>query len=145
MATVNMNCVEFYNPNPKPALKASHAQLPKSVLNKHRLPLQPSRSPSAMSAWDVRDNDSPLIIEDDSDDESDDEAKAGVASSNLLASIEDQDASECGLATQDTASTTSSLFGPFTPRDSDYLSADCFSKDGQQRPSFVELDSTFPV
>ncbi|KAL5344276.1 hypothetical protein ACLOAV_010780 [Pseudogymnoascus australis] len=87
----------------------------------------------------------PLIIEDDSDDESDDEAKAGVASSDLLASIEDQDASECGLATQDTVSTISSLFGPSTPRDSDYLNADCFSKDGQQRPSFAELDSTFPV
>lgn len=41
----------------------------------------------------------PLIIEDESDDESDDEAEAGVALSDLLASIEDQDASECGLAT----------------------------------------------
>ena len=58
MATVNMNCVEFYNHNPKPALKASHAQLTKSVLNNHRLPLQPSRSPPAMSAGDVQDNDS---------------------------------------------------------------------------------------
>ena len=58
MATVNMNCVEFYNPNPKTALMASHTQLTKSVLNKHRLPLQPSRSPSAMSAGDVQDNDS---------------------------------------------------------------------------------------
>ncbi|OAF56970.1 hypothetical protein VC83_05784 [Pseudogymnoascus destructans] len=42
----------------------------------------------------------PLIIKDDSDDESDDEAEAGVASSDvqpqLLASIEDHDASECG-------------------------------------------------
>jgi hypothetical protein len=56
MATVNMNCVEFYNPNLKPVLKASHAQLTKSVLNKHRLPLQPSRSPSALSAGDVQDN-----------------------------------------------------------------------------------------
>ncbi|KFY78809.1 hypothetical protein V498_09049 [Pseudogymnoascus sp. VKM F-4517 (FW-2822)] len=208
MATVNMNCVEFYNPNPETALKASHAHLTKSVLNKHRLPLQPSRSPPAMSAGDVQDNDSlddslpsleellrppqnrdipqvshqnhkplhiskrqlidesrlltdattpnsvyvpgnnqkePLIIEDDSDDESDDEAKAGVASSDLLASIEDQDASECGLATQDTASTPSSLFGPSTPRDLEYLDAGCFSKDGQQRLSFAELDSTFPV
>lgn len=51
MATVNMNCVEFYNPNPKPALKAS-------VLNKHRLSLQPSRSPPATSAQNVQDNDS---------------------------------------------------------------------------------------
>ncbi|KFZ18033.1 hypothetical protein V502_04323, partial [Pseudogymnoascus sp. VKM F-4520 (FW-2644)] len=54
----------------------------------------------------------PLIIEDDSDDESDDEVEVGVASSDLLASIGDQDASENGLATQDTASTPSSLFGP---------------------------------
>ncbi|OBT60887.1 hypothetical protein VE03_09938 [Pseudogymnoascus sp. 23342-1-I1] len=179
MATVNMNCVEFYNPNPKPALKASHAQLTRFVLNKHQLPLQPSKSPSAMSARDVQDNDSfdkslplleellrpqvpqnhknvhiskrqlidesrlltdattpnsvyvlgnnqrePLIIEDDSDDESDDEA----------ASIEDQDASENGQAAiQDTASTPSSLFGPSTPRDSEYLNTGCFSKDGQQR------------
>ncbi|KFZ18448.1 hypothetical protein V502_04092, partial [Pseudogymnoascus sp. VKM F-4520 (FW-2644)] len=170
MATVNMNCVEFYNPNAKPALKASYAQLAKSGLNKHRLPLQPSRSPPAMSAGDVQDNDSlddslpsleelprplqnrdipqepdqnhkplhiskrqliaegrllidattpnsayvpgntqkePLIIEDNSDDESDDEADAGVASSDLLASIANQDASEYGLATQDTASTPS--------------------------------------
>ncbi|KFY32208.1 hypothetical protein V493_00413, partial [Pseudogymnoascus sp. VKM F-4281 (FW-2241)] len=38
----------------------------------------------------------PLIIEDDSDDESNDEVEAGVASSDLLAIIEDQDASECG-------------------------------------------------
>ncbi|KFY68573.1 hypothetical protein V496_00988 [Pseudogymnoascus sp. VKM F-4515 (FW-2607)] len=208
MATVNMNCVEFYNPNPKPALKAAHAQLTKSVLNKHQLPLQPSRSPPAMSAGDVQGNDSlddslpsleellrppqnrhiaqvphenhqplhiskrelmdegrlltnattpnpayvpgntqrePLIIEDDSDNESDDEAEIGVASSNLLASIEDQDASENGLATQDTASTPSSLFGPSTPRDSEYLNAGCFSKNGQQRLSFAELDSTFPA
>ncbi|ELR06270.1 hypothetical protein GMDG_02064 [Pseudogymnoascus destructans 20631-21] len=36
----------------------------------------------------------PLIIEYDSDDESDNEAETGVASRNLLASIEDQDASE---------------------------------------------------
>ncbi|KFY97716.1 hypothetical protein V500_01950, partial [Pseudogymnoascus sp. VKM F-4518 (FW-2643)] len=205
MAIVNMNCVEFYNPNPKPALKVSHDQLTKSVLNKHRLPLQPSRSPPAMSAGDVQDNDSlddsppsleellrppqnrdipqvprqnhkplhfskrqlidegrlltdattpnpayvpgntqkePLIIEDNSDDESDDEAEAGVASSDLLASIANQDASEYGLATQDTASTPSSLFGPSTPRESEYLYADCFSK---QRPSFAELDLTFPV
>ncbi|KFY96757.1 hypothetical protein V500_02307 [Pseudogymnoascus sp. VKM F-4518 (FW-2643)] len=203
MATVNMNCVEFYDPNPKPALKSSHTQLTRSVLNKHQLPLQPSRWPSAMSAGDVQDSDSlddslpsleellrppqnrdipqvpqnhknahiskrqlidegrlqtnptttnsayvpgntqrePLIIED----ESDDEAEDGVASSDLLASIGDQDASENGLATQDTASTPSSLFGPSTPRDSDYPSVDCFSKDGQQRPSFAELDSTFPV
>ncbi|ELR02503.1 hypothetical protein GMDG_01029 [Pseudogymnoascus destructans 20631-21] len=210
MATVNMNCVEFYDPNPKPALKASHAQLTKLVLNKHLPSLQPSISPpgDAESARNVQDSDSlhdslpslnelfqasrngdtpqmphqnhkplhilkcqlidesrlltdattptsiyvpgnnqkePLIIEDDSDDESDDEAEAGVASSDLLASIEDQDASECGLATQDTASTPSSLFGPFTPQDSEYPNADCFSKDGQQRPSFAELDSTFPV
>ncbi|OBT65102.1 hypothetical protein VE03_05281 [Pseudogymnoascus sp. 23342-1-I1] len=191
MATVNMNCVEFYNPNPKPALKASHAQLTRFVLNKHQLPLQPSKSPSAMSARDVQDNDSfdkslpsleellrpqvpqnhknvhiskrqlidesrlltdattpnsvyvpgnnqrePLIIEDDSDDESDDEA----------ASIEDQDASENGQAAiQDTASTPSSLFGPSTPRDSEYLNTGCFSKDGQQRQSFAELDPVFPV
>ena len=58
MATVNMNCVEFYDPNPKPALKSSHTQLTRSVLNKHQLPLQPSRWPSAMSAGDVLDNDS---------------------------------------------------------------------------------------
>ncbi|KFY98731.1 hypothetical protein V500_01563 [Pseudogymnoascus sp. VKM F-4518 (FW-2643)] len=51
----------------------------------------------------------------------------------------------CELATQDTASTTSSLFGPSTPRGSEYPNADCFSKDGQQHPSFAELDSTFPV
>lgn len=56
MATVNMNCVEFYYP--KPALKASHAQLTRSVLNKHRPPLQPSKSPPAASAWNVQDNDS---------------------------------------------------------------------------------------
>ncbi|KFY28425.1 hypothetical protein V493_02941 [Pseudogymnoascus sp. VKM F-4281 (FW-2241)] len=204
MATVNMNCVEFYNPNRKPALKASHAQLTKSVMNKHRLPLQPSRSPSALSAGDVQDKDllddslpsleellrppqnrdipqvphqthkplhipkrqlidegrlltdattpnsayvsgntqgEPFIIED----ESDDEAEIGVASSDLLASIEHQDASENGVATQDTATTPSSLFGPSTPRDSDYLRADCFSKDEKQRPSFAELDSTFSV
>ncbi|KFY02937.1 hypothetical protein V490_00356 [Pseudogymnoascus sp. VKM F-3557] len=204
MATVNMNCVEFYKPNP--ALKASHAQLTRPALN---IPsLQPSISPPVASAQNVQDNESiddflpslnalfqasrngdtprmphqnqkplhiskrqlidesrlltdatisnsvyvpgnnqkePLIIEDESDDESDDEAEAGVASSDLLASIEDQDASECGLATQDTASTTSSLFGPSTPQDSDYLGADCFSKDEQQRPSLAKLDSTFPV
>ncbi|KFZ00298.1 hypothetical protein V500_01101 [Pseudogymnoascus sp. VKM F-4518 (FW-2643)] len=218
MATVNMNCVEFYDPNPKPALKSLHSQLTTSVLNKHHLPLQPSISPpgDAGSAQNVQDNGSlddflpsldelfqasrngdiphvphqnyrpvhiskrklidksrlqtkptttnsayvpgntqrePLIIEDDSDDDSDDksddEAEAGVATSDLqpqlLASIEDQDANECGLATEDTASTTSSLFGPSTPRDSDYFPADCFSKDGKQRPSFAELDSTFPV
>ncbi|ELR10098.1 hypothetical protein GMDG_04498 [Pseudogymnoascus destructans 20631-21] len=208
MATVNMNCVEFYNPNPKPTFKASHAQPTKSVLNNHRLPLQPSRSPSAKLAGDVQDNDSlddslllleellrppqngdfprvphqnhkplhiskcqlidegrlltdattlnsayvpgntqrdPLIIEDDSDDESDDEAEVGFASSDLLASIRDQDVSETGLATQDTASTPSSLFGPSTPRDLEYLNADSFSRDGQQRLSFAELDSTFPV
>ncbi|KFX97016.1 hypothetical protein V490_03001 [Pseudogymnoascus sp. VKM F-3557] len=209
MATVNMNCVEFYNPNP--ALKASHSQLTRSVLNKHLPSLQPSISPppgDEESARNVQDSDSlddsvpsldelfqasrngdtpqmphqnqkpldiskcqlidesclltdattpnsvyvtgnnqkePLIIEDDSDNESDDEVEAGVASSDLLASIDNQDASECGLSTQDTASTTSSLFGPSTPRDSDCLSADCFSKDGQQRPPFAEPDSTFPV
>ncbi|ELR07361.1 hypothetical protein GMDG_08376 [Pseudogymnoascus destructans 20631-21] len=230
MATVNMNCIEFYNPNPKRTFKASQVQPTKSVLNNHRQPLQPNRSPSATLAGDVQDNHSlddslpsleellrplqngdiprvphqnhkplhiskrqlndeghlltgattpnsayvpgntqsrflssllyahttyqfhagePLIIEDDSDDESDDEAEAGAAWSDLqpqlLASIEDQDASECGLATQDTASTASSLFDPSTPRDSDYLSADGFSKDGQQLPSFAELDSKFPV
>ncbi|OBT47398.1 hypothetical protein VE00_02151 [Pseudogymnoascus sp. WSF 3629] len=59
----------------------------------------------------------PLIIEDDSDDESDDEAEFRVASSDLLASIDNQDASD----------------------------ADCFSKDGQQRLSFAEPDSTFYV
>ena len=58
MAIVNMNSVEFYDPNPKPALKSLHSQLTTSVLNKHRLPLQPSRSPSPMSAGDVQDNDS---------------------------------------------------------------------------------------
>ncbi|KFY42804.1 hypothetical protein V494_02234 [Pseudogymnoascus sp. VKM F-4513 (FW-928)] len=224
MATVNMNCVEFFNPNPKPTFKASHAQPTKSVLNNHRQPLQPNRSPSGTLAGDVQDNDSlddslpsleellrpqnrdipqvphqnhkpphiskrqlnnkghlltgattpnsayvpgntqsrflssllyahttyqfcagePLIIEDDSDDESDDEAEVGVASSDVLASIGDQDASENGLATQDT-STPSSLFGPSTPRDSEYLNAGCFSEDRQQRLSFAELDSTFPV
>jgi hypothetical protein len=58
MATVNMNCVEFYNPNL--ALKASHAQLTRLVLNKHRTPLQPSKSPSrdADLARNVQDNDS---------------------------------------------------------------------------------------
>ncbi|ELR02012.1 hypothetical protein GMDG_05176 [Pseudogymnoascus destructans 20631-21] len=205
MATVNMNCVEFYNPNPRPTFKTSHAQPTKSVLNNQRLPLQPNRSPSATLAGDVHDNSlddslpsleellrplqngdihqvphqnhkpiskrqlidegrlltdattpnsayvpgntqrEPVIIEDDSDEESDDEAEARVASSDLLASIGDQDTSENGLATQDTASTPSSLFGPSTPRDSDYLSAGCFSEDGQQRLSFAELDSTFPV
>ncbi|ELR10299.1 hypothetical protein GMDG_04683 [Pseudogymnoascus destructans 20631-21] len=178
MATVNMNCVEFYNPNPKPALKASHAQLTKSLLNKPRLPLQPSRSPSAMLAGDVQDNDSlddslpsleelghlltdattlnsayvpgntqrePLIIEDDSDDESNDEAEGRTASSDHLAIIKDQDASECDLTPQDAASTPSSLFGPSTPRDAAYLNVSCFSKDGQQCLSFAELDSTFPV
>jgi hypothetical protein len=50
-----------------------------------------------------------------------------------------------GLATQDAASTTSSLFGPSTPQDSDYLGADCFSKDEQQCLSLAKLDSTFPV
>ncbi|KFY98729.1 hypothetical protein V500_01561 [Pseudogymnoascus sp. VKM F-4518 (FW-2643)] len=212
MATVNMNYVEFYNPDP--ALKASHAQLTRSVLNEDLPSLQPSISPpgDAEPARNVQDSDSlddtlpsldelfqgfrngdipqvphqnhepvhiskrqlidesrlltdattpnsvyvpgnnqkqPLIIEDDSDDDSDDEAEAGAASSDLqprlLASIEDQDASECGLDTQDTASTPSSLFGPSTPPDSEYLNAGCFSKDGQQRPSFAELDSTFPV
>ncbi|KFY82529.1 hypothetical protein V498_08563 [Pseudogymnoascus sp. VKM F-4517 (FW-2822)] len=200
MATVNMNCVEFYKPNS--ALKASHAQLMRPALNKHLPSLQPSISPPAASAQNVQDNDSlddslpsldelfqaprnrntpqmphqnhmplyiskrqlidegrlltdatnpnsamcqailkPLIIED----KSDDEAEAEVASSDLLASIADQDANEYGLATQDTASTPSSLFGPSTRRDLDYLSADCFSKDGQQRLSFTELDSTYPV
>ncbi|ELR07747.1 hypothetical protein GMDG_08544 [Pseudogymnoascus destructans 20631-21] len=212
MATVNMNCVEFYDPNPKPALKASHAQLTRSVLNKHLLSLQPSISPpgDAEPAGNIQDSNSlddslpslnelfqaspngdtpqmphqnnkplhiskrqlidesrlltdattptsiyvpgnnqkePLIIEDDSDGESDDKAEAGAALSDLqpqlLASIEDQDAS--GLALQDTASTPSSLFGPSTPRDSEYLNAGCFSKDGQQCLSFAELDSTFPV
>jgi len=56
MATVNMNCVEFYNP--KPALKASHAQLMRSVLNKHRPPLQTSKSPPAASTRIVQENDS---------------------------------------------------------------------------------------
>ncbi|KFY03756.1 hypothetical protein V490_00093 [Pseudogymnoascus sp. VKM F-3557] len=87
----------------------------------------------------------PLIIEDDSDDKSDNEAEVGVASSDLLASIRDQDASDNGLASQDTALTLSSLFGPSTPRDSEYFNAGCFSRDGQQRLSFAELDSTFPV
>ncbi|OBT67996.1 hypothetical protein VE03_01528 [Pseudogymnoascus sp. 23342-1-I1] len=41
----------------------------------------------------------PLIIEDDSDNKSDDEAEVGVTSSDILASIGDQDASENGLAT----------------------------------------------
>lgn len=40
-----------------------------------------------------------LIIEDDNDDESDDEAEIGVALSDLLVSIKDLDASENGLAT----------------------------------------------
>jgi hypothetical protein len=53
--------------------------------------------------------------------------------------------SECDLATQDTASTMSSLFGPSTPRESKDPNADCFSKDGQQCLSVAELDSTFPV
>jgi hypothetical protein len=58
MATVNMNCVEFYYPNP--ALKASHAQLTRSVLNKHLPSLQPSISPpgDAESARNVQDSDS---------------------------------------------------------------------------------------
>ena len=58
MATVNMNCVEFYNPNP--ALKASHTQLTRSVLNKHLPSLQPSISPpgDAESARNVQDGDS---------------------------------------------------------------------------------------
>ena len=60
MATVNMNCVKFYDPNPKPALKASHAQLTRSVLNKHLPSLQPSISPprDAESAPNVQDSDS---------------------------------------------------------------------------------------
>ena len=58
MATVNMNCVEFYDPNSKPALKSLHSQLTTSVLNKHHLPLQPSISPpgDAGSAQNVQDN-----------------------------------------------------------------------------------------
>jgi hypothetical protein len=58
MATVNMNYVEFYNPNP--ALKASHAQLTKSVLNEDLPSLQPSISPprDAESARNVQDSDS---------------------------------------------------------------------------------------
>ena len=58
MATVNMNCVEFYSPNP--VLKASHAQLTRSVLNKHLPSLQPSISPpgDAESARNVQDSDS---------------------------------------------------------------------------------------
>jgi hypothetical protein len=57
MATVNMNCVEFYNPNP--ASKASHAQLTKLVSNKHRTPLQPSKFPlgNAELAPNVQDDD----------------------------------------------------------------------------------------
>lgn len=50
--------------------------------------------------------------------------------------------SECGLATQDTATTPSSLSSLSTPRDSEYPSADFSSKDGQQLPSLTELDST---
>jgi hypothetical protein len=58
MATVNMNCAEFYNPNP--ALKASQAQLTRSVLNKHLPSLQPRISPpeDAGSAQNVQDRDS---------------------------------------------------------------------------------------
>ncbi len=58
MAIVKMNSVEFYDPNPKPALKSLHTQLTTSVLNKHRLPLQPSISPpgDAGSAQNVQDN-----------------------------------------------------------------------------------------
>ncbi|OBT68004.1 hypothetical protein VE03_01524 [Pseudogymnoascus sp. 23342-1-I1] len=208
MATVNMNYVEFYSPNP--ALKASHTQRTRAVSNKHLPSLQPSISPpgDAESARNVQDGDTlddslpsldelfqaprnrdtpqmphqnhkplhiskrqlidegrllsdattpnsayvpgntqrePLIIEDDSDAESDDEAEVGAASSDLLASTGDQDASEDGLASQDTVSTPSSLFGPSTPPDSEYLDVGCFSKDGQQRLSFAEPDSTFPV
>ncbi|KFZ23216.1 hypothetical protein V502_02307 [Pseudogymnoascus sp. VKM F-4520 (FW-2644)] len=201
MATVNMNCVEFYDP--KPALKASHAQLTRLVLNKQRQPLQPIESQHSASQ-NYPDNDSlddslpslegllhpgqngdipqvphqnhePFNISkrqviDEShlltdsitpnlvyvpgnsqrsfladhspfDGESDNGAEAGAASSDLLANIEGQDASECGLASQDSASTLSSLFGPSTPQDSEYPNTDCFFKDGQQRVSFTELDS----
>ncbi|ELR02106.1 hypothetical protein GMDG_05266 [Pseudogymnoascus destructans 20631-21] len=56
MATVNMNCVEFYKPNP--ALKASHAQLTRPALNKHLRSLQPSISTPVASEQIVQDNDS---------------------------------------------------------------------------------------
>ena len=52
--------------------------------------------------------------------------------------------SKCGPATQDTATTPSSLSSPSTPRDSEYPNADFSSKDGQQLPSLTELDSTIP-
>ncbi|KFY02554.1 hypothetical protein O988_02084 [Pseudogymnoascus sp. VKM F-3808] len=39
----------------------------------------------------------------------------------------------------------SSLLGPSTPPDSDYLGADCFSKNGQQPLPFAELDLAYPV
>ena len=56
MAIVNMNCVEFYKPNP--ALKASHAQLTRPALNKHLPSPQPSIPQPAASAQNVQDNDS---------------------------------------------------------------------------------------
>ena len=64
---------------------------------------------------------------------------------DLHASMEDRDASVCGLTTQDTASTPSSLFDPSTPQGSEDLDADYFSKE-EPRLSFAEQrNSTFPV
>jgi len=67
---------------------------------------------------------------------------------DLCSSIEDQDASVCGLTTQDTASTPSSLFGPSTPQGSEDLDADDFSKE-EPCLSFAEQieqgNSTSPI
>jgi len=52
MATVNMNYVEFYNPNLAP--KPSHTRPAQLVLNKHRPPLQAIESQSATSLQDAQ-------------------------------------------------------------------------------------------
>lgn len=56
MAAVDMSYVDIYNP--KPAPKVSRSQPTRSVLNKHRPPLQPIKSPLAASRQNGQDNES---------------------------------------------------------------------------------------
>jgi len=82
-----------------------------------------------------------VIIED----ETEDEAEPEIALGGVQTSMEYRDASVCGLTTQDTASTPSSLFDPSTPQGSEDLDADYFSKE-EPRLSFAEQrNSTSPV
>ncbi|OBT59827.1 hypothetical protein VE03_10644, partial [Pseudogymnoascus sp. 23342-1-I1] len=73
----------------------------------------------------------PLIAKDDTYDENDDGVEDRVALSDPLTSIEGQDTSQYGLATQGIVSIPSTLFGLSSRPDSEYLNADYFSKDGQ--------------